>query len=143
MLFEAIEISFGLEDTNFINQLYEGNTKWVVKCLECDYLSERNDKFLDITLPVRNEFEKIYNNSLEMALCNFLKSEKLTGDNRYACGKCDRKTDALKYCKFDKLPKILFFQLGRFEFDYNTFSRKKINDLVTFPLVLNMNIFMK
>ena len=78
-----------------------------------------------------------------MALCNFLKSEKLTDDNKYACGNCAKKTDALKYSKLDKLPKLLFIQLGRFEFDFDTLSRKKIYDLVTFPQVLNMNMFLK
>ena len=104
-------MSFGLDDTNFINQLYEGKTKGIVKCLECLNLSERCDKFLDITLPVRNDFEKIYNNSLEMALCNFLKPEKLSNDNKYECGICNKKVDALKYFKFDVLPKSLFIQI--------------------------------
>ena len=55
-------MTFGLEEPNFINQLYEGKAKCVVKCLECNNLSERNDKFLDLTLSIRNDFEKIYNN---------------------------------------------------------------------------------
>ena len=41
-----------------------------------------------------------------------------------------------------KLPKILCLQLNRFTLDYATFNRKKLNDKVSFPLVLNMNTFL-
>lgn len=143
-LFEAIELSLGPDDNNFINDLYEGNTVSIVKCLECGYMSEKYDKFLDIVLPIRNDFEKIYNKSLTMALSNFLKPELLNEGNQYFCGKCSKKVDASKYMKFTKLPKILFVSMSRFEYDFTTDdSRKKINDKVTFPLVLNLNNYMK
>jgi hypothetical protein len=41
------------------------------------------------------------------------------------------------------LPKILWFNFNRFTMDYTTFSRIKINDKVTFPLLLNMNVFLQ
>lgn len=107
------------------------------------YESQRKDKFLDISLPIRNEYEKIYNSSLEMAFTNFLKKEKLDKDNQYNCGECNKKVEALKYIKITKLPKILFLQLNRFEFDYMTESRRKICDRITFPLTLNMNTFIR
>ena len=91
MLFEAIELSLTPEDTNFINELYEGELGGIVKCLVCNYESERKDRFLDISLPIRNEWDKIYNNSLEMAFYNFLKPEKLEAGNQYSCSKCEKK----------------------------------------------------
>jgi len=33
-------------------------------------------------------------------------------------------------------------QLQRFTLDMNTFQRKKLNDRVTFPMLLNMNHFL-
>ena len=53
------------------------------------------------------------------------------------------KVEALKFTIFKKLPKVLFIQLCRFDYDYNTFTRKKITDKVTFPEILNMNQFLK
>ena len=44
--------------------------------------------------------------------------------------------------KFAKIPKILMLQLQRFTIDYTTFNRKKINDEVSFPLILNVNPFL-
>lgn len=91
VLFEAIEVSFLNSDENFIDKLYSGETASIVKCLECNYMSQRKDRFLDISLPVRNEFEKIYNSSLEMALTNMLKEEKLEKENQYNCQECNKK----------------------------------------------------
>lgn len=142
VMFEAIEMSLSNND-NFINNLFQGFSTSVLKCLSCQKESNKSDRFLDISLPVRDQFEKIYNTSLEMALMNFLKKEKLCGDNQYNCDNCGFKSDALKYLKFTKLPKILFLQLNRFEYDYMTDGRKKICDRVTFPSILNMNQFLK
>jgi hypothetical protein len=142
VMFEAIELSL-YNNENFINNLFQGFSTSVVKCLSCQNESNKKDRFLDISLPVRDDYEKIYNTSLEMAFMNFLKKEKLCGDNKYNCENCSTKSDALKYLKFTKLPKILFLQLNRFEYDYMTDGRKKICDRVTFPDLLNMNQFMK
>jgi ubiquitin C-terminal hydrolase len=71
-----------------------------------------------------------------------LKVERLTGDNKYACPHCPEKQDALKGTKFVALPPILMLQLNRFTLDMTTFNRKKINEKVAFPLVLNVNPFL-
>jgi ubiquitin C-terminal hydrolase len=142
VLFEAIEMSLGEGEENFINNLYEGGTESVVKCLECNNESIRPDSYLDISLPIRNEFEKIYNASLEMAFDNFVKPEILEKDNQYFCEKCDKKVNqAAKFLRFVRFPNILFIQLSRFEFDMQTGDRKKIYDSVSFPLNLDLNKF--
>jgi ubiquitin carboxyl-terminal hydrolase 47 len=143
VLFEAIEISLSEVEGNFIIDLFQGSSISVVKCLKCQKDSLRKDHFMDISLPIRNEFDKIHNTSLEMAFANFLREEKLCGSEQYFCEKCAEKVDALKFLKFTKLPKILFLQMSRFEYDIETEGRKKICDRVTFPLILNMNPFVK
>lgn len=47
----------------------------------------------------------------------------------------------MKFIRFERLPKILFLQLNRFEYDPIYDTRKKIFDKVSFPLILNMNDF--
>jgi len=54
-----------------------------------------------------------------------------------------KKVDALKLLKFEKLPKILFLQINRFDYDFITDTRKKLYDKFTFPKVLNFNHFLK
>jgi len=41
------------------------------------------------------------------------------------------------------LPKILNIHLNRFDLDYETMNRRKLNNKVTFPFILNMNKFLK
>jgi len=141
VLFEAIEMSLNNNDKNFINEIFEGKSASVVQCKECNYESIRSDKFLDISLPIRNEFEKIYNNSLEMALSNYIKPEILEKDNQYSCDSCKKMVDAKKFIKFESIPKVLLLQLNRFEYNFMTDMRVKITDRVTFPLILDMNLF--
>jgi hypothetical protein len=51
-----------------------------------------------------------------------------------------RKVDAIKGLKFSKLPHIMTVQLKRFVYDF-TGMQKKVNDRVTFPMLLDMNTY--
>jgi len=107
VLFEAIEQSFELagESSDTINSLYQGEMTSYVQCKECGNESLNSDKFLDISLPIRNEFGTgVVNSSLEMALENYLKPDLLEGSNQYECSKCNKKVDALKGLKISKAP---------------------------------------
>lgn len=68
--------------------------------------------------------------SVTESLEYFLKPEVLDGDNQYCCQSCHKKVDAVKGLKFERLPYLLSLQLKRFDFDYNTFQRIKLNDEV-------------
>lgn len=72
------------------------------------------------------------------ALCTYLKPEKLEGENKYQCSKCEEKQDALKGFQLVKLPRILCFNLNRFTIDYNTMTRIKLNNRMVFPPILEM-----
>lgn len=43
------------------------------------------------------------------------------------CDQCKKKVDALKGLRFKKLPYLLTMQLKRFDFDYDTMRRIKLN----------------
>jgi ubiquitin C-terminal hydrolase len=84
VLFEAIEESFTIagETNHLINQLYEGKQVSFVKCLTCGTDSNRDDKFQDLSLPIKNEFGNgVQNSSIEMALENYIKPEELKEEN--------------------------------------------------------------
>lgn len=60
MLFEAIEVS--CEDTDqagIIPELYEGIMVDYVKCKHCNYSSDKEVRFYDLNLTIRNEFDKL------------------------------------------------------------------------------------
>lgn len=47
--------------------------------------------------------------------------------NKYQCEECGSKVEATKGLEFVSLPSILTIQLKRFELNYETMNREKIN----------------
>lgn len=129
ILFDALEQKFkATEHADLIKQLYEGKMMDYVKCLDCSTEKSREDTFLDIPLPVRPFGSTNAYESIEDALSAFVQPETLDGSNQYFCEKCNKKCDAHKGLKFTKFPYILTLHLKRFDFDYQTFHRIKLND---------------
>ncbi|CAH0547726.1 unnamed protein product [Brassicogethes aeneus] len=142
VMFDALEQKFkDTKQSNLINDLYEGKMLDYVKCLECGTEGSREDTFQDIPLPVRPFGSTVAYNSVEEALRAFVQPETLDGNNQYHCEKCNKKCDAHKGLKFTKFPYLLTLHLKRFDFDYNTMHRIKLNDKVVFPEILNLNSF--
>ncbi len=131
-------------ESSTLNALYAGETQSYTKCRECGYESARAENFLDLTLPIKNEFGTgVLNSSVEMAIENYLKPELLSGQNQYFCEVCNKKVDADRGVKLSKLPPLLDIQLGRFSINWETMQRIKIYDSVSFPFYLNLNDYMK
>eukprot|EP00820_Chromera_velia_P003234 Cvel_16597.t1-p1 / transcript=Cvel_16597.t1 / gene=Cvel_16597 / organism=Chromera_velia_CCMP2878 / gene_product=Ubiquitin carboxyl-terminal hydrolase 64E, putative / transcript_product=Ubiquitin carboxyl-terminal hydrolase 64E, putative / location=Cvel_scaffold1285:43770-50029(+) / protein_length=570 / sequence_SO=supercontig / SO=protein_coding / is_pseudo=false len=143
VLFDAIEALHGGDEENFISEAFTGHLLDYVMCKECKHMSSRRDKFMDLALTINNPFENIQADSLETAMEGFLKTEVLDGANQYECSACNKKVDALKGLRLSTVPPILTLQLKRFDLDYMTFQRRKINDRVSFPTALNLNPFLK
>lgn len=142
VMFDALEQKFkDTKQADLINILYEGKMIDYVKCLECETEKSREDTFLDIPLPVRPFGSTVAYESVEEALKAFVQPETLDDNNQYFCEKCNKKCDAHKGLKFKKFPYVLTLHLKRFDFDYQTLHRIKLNDKVTFPQQLNLNGF--
>jgi ubiquitin C-terminal hydrolase len=77
-----------------INDLFQGTSANVIKCLDCGNVKEKQDRFLDLSLTVRDDFKQVTNSSVEEALANYVATEQLTGDNQYSCDLCAKKCDA-------------------------------------------------
>ncbi|XP_065359393.1 ubiquitin carboxyl-terminal hydrolase 47 isoform X2 [Calliphora vicina] len=142
VMFDALEHKFkNTKQANLISNLYEGKMIDYVKCLECNTEKTRADTFLDIPLPVRPFGSQAAYGSIEEAIRAFVQPETLDGNNQYFCEKCNKKCDAHKGLKFKNFPYVLTLHLKRFDFDYSTMHRIKLNDKVTFPQTLNLNSF--
>lgn len=144
VMFDALEQCFkNTHQSDLINSLYEGKMKDYVKCLECGNEGAREDTYLDIPLPIRPFGSSSAYKSVEEALRAFVEPELLTGNNKYKCSKCDSLCDAHKGLKFTRFPYLLTIHLMRFDFDYQTLHRIKLNDKVTFPNILDLNSFIE
>lgn len=140
VMFDALEVSWrGTDQADLVNQLYQGKMKDYVKCLECGNESARIDTYLDIPLVIRPFGSTTAYKSISEALEAFVQPEILEGRDQYFCEKCDKKCDAHKGLKFLSFPYLLTLQMKRFDFDYHTMHRIKLNDKMTFPETLNLN----
>lgn len=62
MLFDAIEESCrGTKQESFIRDLYEGALTSYVTCRNCRFDSERTEKFMDLSITVKNPFDHVIN----------------------------------------------------------------------------------
>ena len=142
VLFDALEETFkGTEVENIIDELYAGELIDYLRCIDVDYQSERVDKFLDFSLAIVPFGSDRPMHSLTECIEMYLRPEILDGDNKYYAEQFDIKTDAIKGLKFGKLPQIMSVQLKRFVYDFSgpTIVQKKLNDVVKFPMILDMN----
>ena len=77
--------------------------------------------------------------SVHESISFLMNPEMMDGPNQYACESCGGKRDALKGQRFEHLPDVLTLSLMRFDFNYQTFERVKINDHYKFDLRLDMS----
>jgi ubiquitin C-terminal hydrolase len=81
-----------------------------------------------IQLQVKNK------HSILESLSSFVEGEMLEGDNSYFCEKCEVKRDTT----IKRLPNVLFLELKRFEFNFDTMTKFKVNDYCEFPMQLDL-----
>jgi len=75
------------------------------------------------------------------ALNKFLEEEMLVGDEQWYCDKCNQKVNATKKIDLWKLPPVLVLHIKRFEFCSSTGEFKKIDTLLSAPLMLDLAPF--
>lgn len=83
-----------------------------IKCKECNMYSYKFDhcNFFELSIP---EYSK-NNISIEDLLKFYIESEDLTGDNKYQCSKCNKKTDAEKYTHIWHQPEIMILFIKKY-----------------------------
>ena len=122
------------ENENVIKYFFQGTLNDKLSFQEgCTHHRTNVNSFYSIQLQVQNK-KNIYE-----SLDAFTEGELMNGDNCIYCETCNKKFPAIKSQCFNELPRILMFVLKRFEFNYDTMRKIKINDFYEFPLELDMN----
>jgi len=122
----------GTKQEHFIKQHFGGVVSNELICKGCPHYSEREESFLTVNLQVKNK------KNIDQSLAAFVEGEMLDGDNAYHCAICDKKVNTLKRACLKKLPNHLIMVMKRFEFDYDTMAKVKVNDYCEFPTKLNL-----
>ncbi|KAF9475859.1 cysteine proteinase [Pholiota conissans] len=118
-----------------ITDQFQGTQIYGTICHACKNRSERVSDFLELEISFTG------NCKLEDRLEASLLPEKLTGDNKYFCSRCEALQDATRYTELRELPPVLHFSLLRFVYDINTMERKKSKNSISFPSNLDMGKF--
>ena len=103
--------------------------------IECNHKRFNESFCYNIQLEVKN-----YSN-INDSLKNYFKIEIMTGDNKINCEECCTKRVCHKQLKIKNLPNILVISLKRFDYDYKTMTKFKLNNFFEFPFELDMSEF--
>ncbi|XP_035770027.1 ubiquitin carboxyl-terminal hydrolase 48 isoform X1 [Neolamprologus brichardi] len=122
---------------NVIQLQFCGQFSYVTVCNQCGRSSALPSRFYELELNIQGH------KSLTECVTEFLKEEKLDGENRYFCETCQSKQNATRRIKLHSLPPTLNLQLMRFVFDRQTGHKKKLNSFISFPEQLDMGPFLE
>ncbi|XP_026163574.1 ubiquitin carboxyl-terminal hydrolase 48 isoform X1 [Mastacembelus armatus] len=122
---------------NVIQQQFCGQFSYVTVCNQCGRSSALPSRFYELELNIQGH------KNLTECVTEFLKEEKLDGENRYFCETCQSKQNATRRIKLHSLPPTLNLQLMRFVFDRQTGHKKKLNTFISFPEQLDMGPFLE
>lgn len=99
---------------------------------EFPYKGKREEQFYRISLDIKNK------KTLADALDLYVKEDLLDGDNKYFCEEFNCKVTAKKRCVIHALSNTVIIHLKRFEFNYSTMQRIKMNEYFEFPMKLDL-----
>ena len=121
---------------NIFNYFFGIEVSDELKFVDCNH--KRSNKFCynSIQLEIK-AFDNIHD-----SLKNYFKTEIMDGDNKINCEICKIKRTCHKHLIFKSLPNIFVVILKRFEFDYNTMLKYKLNKYFEFPFKLDMKDYL-
>lgn len=100
----------------------------------CSHRREVPETFRTISVDIKDK------STLHEALKLFVQGEIVNG---VFCEQCQQNVDTMKRCVIKDLPNILVIHLKRFDFDYQTMTRIKLNSSLSFPMDLNVEPYTK
>eukprot|EP01126_Amoeba_proteus_P054391 TRINITY_DN6691_c0_g1_i10.p2 TRINITY_DN6691_c0_g1~~TRINITY_DN6691_c0_g1_i10.p2 ORF type:complete len:522 (+),score=113.38 TRINITY_DN6691_c0_g1_i10:3766-5331(+) len=120
----------------FLQEMFGGYlaNQFIGSTDSCNHRREVLESFKTISVEVKGK-ENLYD-----ALKLFIQGEMVSG---VFCEQCQQNVDTMKRCVLKDLPSTLIIHLKRFDFDYQTMSRIKLNSMLEFPMDLNMESFTK
>ncbi|CAH0395728.1 unnamed protein product [Bemisia tabaci] len=121
---------------NFIADDFQGVSVQCTVCLECEQVTQRQETFCDICVPIikhdakdqEERVSQLYRDSIVM-------DEFLVESNKYWCEQCCRYNEAKRYVEYETLPRLLTLQLKRFS-SCNS-GVEKVNEYMPTPFTLD------
>ncbi|CAH8616967.1 unnamed protein product [Schistosoma bovis] len=124
------KVSRKISETNVIRRIFGGIIRSEVTCHSCLKVSARDEQCFNLSMDITCA------RSLQQCLCNYIRSEELSGQNAYKCENCHQLRPAMRKCTIYRAPPILIIQLNRFS------RHQKLDIRVDFPSSFNLRPFM-
>jgi len=125
------------ERKNLLQSFFGGLLSNEINGISCPHRHAKSEPFYLLSLNIQ------HHKDIRSSLKEFIKGETLAGDNAYFCSTCNNKVEAQRRSVIAELPDNLILHLKRFEFDYDTMRKKKLNSECKFPLTIDMKQFVK
>ena len=119
-----------IKGKNFVTETVGGSYVNRYTCKACKRVHDSEQEMYNLHLSVKDRA-----NIYESLKANYTSPELLSG---YKCEKCGKSDQTEKVCLLKRLPNVLICSLKRFELNYNTFLREKVNSKFEFPEELNL-----
>ncbi|XP_053307814.1 ubiquitin carboxyl-terminal hydrolase 2 isoform X2 [Spea bombifrons] len=117
------------EDSRIV-ELFVGQLKSSLTCMECGYCSTVFDPFWDLSLPIPKK--SIPEVSLMDCIRLFTKEDVLDGEEKPTCCRCKTRRRCTKKFTIQRFPKFLVLHLKRFS--EARIRSSKLSSFVNFPL---------
>ena len=118
-----------------LEDLFVGKMHNVIKCLNVDYQSVREESFYDLQMAVKGM------QTLEESFREYIKPEMMEGNNKYHAEQHGLQ-DAKRFVAFKRFPPVLHCHLVRYTFDPETGDIAKFNGRLAFPTRLGLGQFL-
>lgn len=125
----------GTKVEGYLNNIFVGQFKSYIKCVNVDFESSRIEDYWDIQLNVKGL------KNVEESFRDYIQVEMLDGENQYMATDYGLQ-DAKKGVVFKSFPPVLNLQLKRYDFDPILGDTVKINDRYEFPLEIDLSPFL-
>jgi hypothetical protein len=129
MLIHKVENGLG---KSFVGDLFTGTTDDRLDGLDVTYHAERSQPFVTYSLPIHKPDA--------ISALKEAQNHYFTGDNKYRADGLGL-INVKQFSTFGKLPRFLIMHLARFEYDYQTWRRSKLNTRFEFPEELDLKEF--
>ena len=118
-----------------VERLFCGKLKNVLKCIEVNYESVREETFYDLQLTIKGI--KDLKDSFE----RYVTAGMLCGDNQYRTDDFGLQ-DAKKFVTFEHFPPVLHVHLERYAYDMMAQATIKIHDRFEFPIEIALDPYL-
>ena len=119
---------------SIVRDQFEGQLQSSMTCRECKKVTWKFDPLMFLPVPIPSaEHSEEHPCLLQDCLKGAFELQYFGGKEWY-CSKCDRQANMERKPSISKLPNILMVYLKRFQTNYQSGERSKVNTNVTFPL---------